>query len=139
LYRVCVCIEHTQTFSTHILPLFPPPPHLGGLAGGAVLLPLALLLLLLQLLDALLQDVGPEVALKVWQLFGAGEPVLRGLFEDVLQDRGKTGITNSVGLGDGETVPWHYWGTGPPCVAAIRPEIGGHYIPFKSAGFLNQF
>lgn len=59
--------------------------HVCALIGGTVLLPLPLLLLLLQLLDALLQHVGPEVALKVRQLLGAGQPVLCGLLEDVLR------------------------------------------------------
>lgn len=63
------------------------PTHVCALVAGAVLLSLPLLLLLLQLLDALFQDVGPEVALKVRQLLGAGQPVLRSLLEDVLKER----------------------------------------------------
>lgn len=61
--------------------------HVCALVAGAVLLSLPLLLFLLQLLDAFFQDVGPEVALKVRQLLGAGQPVLRGLLEDVLKDK----------------------------------------------------
>ncbi|TNN55640.1 hypothetical protein EYF80_034156 [Liparis tanakae] len=41
----------------------------------------------LALLDALLEDVGPEVALKVRQLLGTGETVLCSLLEDVLRDK----------------------------------------------------
>lgn len=61
--------------------------HICALVGGAVLLPLPLLFLLLQLLDTLLQHVGPEVALKVRQLLGTGQPVLCCLLEDVLRDK----------------------------------------------------
>ncbi len=61
--------------------------HICALIGGAVLLPLSLLLLLLQLLDTLFQYVGPEVALKVWQLLGTGQSVLCRLLEDVLRDK----------------------------------------------------
>lgn len=63
--------------------------HICALVGGTVLLPLPLLLLLLQLLDTLLQYVGPEVTLKVWQLLGTGQPVFCCLLEDVLRERGK--------------------------------------------------
>lgn len=61
--------------------------YIGTLIAGTVLLPLPLLLLLLQLLDTLLQDVGPEVALEVRQLLGAGQAVLRCLFEDILRKK----------------------------------------------------
>lgn len=57
---------------------------IGALIGGAVLLPLSLLFLLLKLLDTLLQDIGPEVTLKIWQLLGTGQPVLCCLLENVL-------------------------------------------------------
>lgn len=63
--------------------------HVCALIAGAVLLSLPLLLFLLQLFNALLQDVGPEVALKVRQLLGAGQSVLRGLLEDVLKETKK--------------------------------------------------
>lgn len=69
--------ESNDSYSTHIC----------ALIGGTVLLPLPLLLLLLQLLDALLQHVGPKVALKVWQLLGTSQTVLCCLFEDVLKDK----------------------------------------------------
>lgn len=59
--------------------------HICALIRGAVLLPLPLLLLLFQFLDALLQDVRPEVALKVWQLLGTGQPVFCCLLENVLK------------------------------------------------------
>jgi len=58
--------------------------HINALVGRAVLLPLPLLLLLLQLFDALLQHIGPEVSLKVRQLVGAGQTILCRLLEDVL-------------------------------------------------------
>ena len=63
--------------------------HLRSFRGSRVLLLLPLLLLLLQLLDALLQHVGPEVAFEVRQLVSAGQTVLRRLFEDVLRGREK--------------------------------------------------
>lgn len=50
------------------------------------LLLLSFLLLLLQLLNALLQHVRPEVPLKVGQLLGAGEPVFSCLFQNVLEN-----------------------------------------------------
>lgn len=61
--------------------------HLRSFTGSCVLLLLPLLLFLLQLLDALLQHIGPEVAFKVWQLISAGQAVLCRLFEDVLKGR----------------------------------------------------
>lgn len=59
--------------------------HISAFAGGTVLLPLPLLFLLLQLLYALLQYIWPKVALKIWQLLGAGQPVLSRLLKDVLR------------------------------------------------------
>lgn len=59
--------------------------HICALAGGAVLLPLPLLLLLFQLLDALLEHVGPEVPFEVRQLLGTRQPVFCRLLENVLQ------------------------------------------------------
>lgn len=61
------------------------PSYLRGLAGRHVLFLLPLLLLLLQLLNAFLQHVGPEVAFEVGHLVGTGNTVLRGLLEDVLE------------------------------------------------------
>lgn len=58
--------------------------HICALIGRAVLLPLPLLFLLLQLLDALLEHVGPEVAFEIWQLLGARQPVFCCLLEDIL-------------------------------------------------------
>lgn len=72
---------------------FYPTTHICALVGGTVLLSLPLLFLLLQLLDALLQYVGPEVTLKVWQLLGTGEPVLCCLLEDVLRDKRKKEVS----------------------------------------------
>lgn len=63
--------------------------HLRSFSGSRVLLLLPLLLFLLQLLDALFQHVGPEVAFKVRQLISAGQAVLCCLFEDVLRERQK--------------------------------------------------
>lgn len=45
--------------------------YINALIGSAVLLPFPLLLLLFQLFDALLQNIRPEVTLKVRQLLGA--------------------------------------------------------------------
>lgn len=62
--------------------------YLRGLQRGALLL-LSFLLLLLQLLNALLQHVRPEVPLKVGQLLAsAGEPCLQLLVS-------KPGMTES--------------------------------------------
>lgn len=58
--------------------------HINALVGCAVLLPFSLLLLLLQLLDALLQHIRPKVTLKVRQLLSTGQTVLSCLLEDVL-------------------------------------------------------
>lgn len=71
-------------------------PHLRGLAGRGALLLLPLLFLLLQLLNALLQYVGPEVTLKVGQLLGTGEPVFSCLFEDILESKGSTAEKRDV-------------------------------------------
>lgn len=60
--------------------------YLCGLTGRGALLLLPLLLLLLQLLNALLQHVRPEVPLKVGQLLGAGKPVFSCLFQNVLEN-----------------------------------------------------
>lgn len=61
---------------------------LGLLLGGRCLrlltLPL-LLLLLVQLLDALLQHVGPEVTLKVWDHGSTGHIAFYGIFKDILK------------------------------------------------------
>lgn len=83
--------------------------HICALIRGTVLLPLPLLLLLLQLLDALLQYVGPEVALKVWQLLGAGQPVLCCLLEDVLNDKQGECLSASNG-GHAHACPPSYHG-----------------------------
>lgn len=56
--------------------------------GGIVFLSLPLLFLLLQLLDALLKYIGPEVTFKVWKLLGTSQTVLCCLLEDVLSDKG---------------------------------------------------
>lgn len=45
---------------------------------------LPFLLLLLQLFNAFLQHIGPEITFKVRQLLGTCQPVLSRLFEDVL-------------------------------------------------------
>lgn len=58
--------------------------HLCRLTRGRVLLLLPLLLLLLELLDALLQYIRPKVTLKVRQLIGTGQPVFCCLLENVL-------------------------------------------------------
>lgn len=58
--------------------------YINALIGCAVLLSFALLLLLLELLDALLQHIGPKVTLKVRQLLGTGQTVFSRLLEDVL-------------------------------------------------------
>lgn len=61
---------------------------LGLLLGGRCLrlLTLSLLLLLLvQLLDALLQHVGPEVTLKVWDHGSTGHIAFYGIFKDILK------------------------------------------------------
>lgn len=63
--------------------------HIGAFVGSVVLLSLPLLLLLLQLLNALLKHVGPEVALKVRQLLGARQSIFCCLLEDVLCERGR--------------------------------------------------
>lgn len=63
----------------------PQRPYIDALVGSTVLLPFPLLLLLFQLFDALLQHIGPEIALKVRQLFGTGQAILRRLLEDILK------------------------------------------------------
>ena len=59
--------------------------HLRCVGAGYVLLLLPLFRLLFQLLDALLQHVGPEVPLKVGHLVGPRQTVLCRLLEDVLE------------------------------------------------------
>lgn len=59
-------------------------PYINTLIGSAVLLPFPLLFLLLQLFDALLQNIRPKVTLKVRQLLGTGQTVLCRLLEDIL-------------------------------------------------------
>ncbi len=71
-------------------------PHLRSFRCSCVLLLLPLLLLLLQLLDALLQHVGPEVAFKVRQLISAGQTILCRLLEDVLRGRQKPRVIQAV-------------------------------------------
>ena len=61
--------------------------YICALVGGTVLLPLPLFFLLLQLLDTLLQYIGPEVALEVRQLLGTCQSVLCRLLEDVLKEK----------------------------------------------------
>ena len=73
-----------------------PCPHLWSFGGSCILFFLPLLLLLLQLLDALLQHVRPEVAFEVRQLISAGQTVLRRLLEDVLGGRPKTKMNQAI-------------------------------------------
>lgn len=58
--------------------------YIDTLTACAVLLSFPFFLLLLQLLDALLQYIRPEVTLKVRQLLGTCQTVFRGLLEDIL-------------------------------------------------------
>lgn len=60
--------------------------HLRCFAYCCVLLFLSLLFLLFQLLDALLQHIGPKVPLKIWKLVCTRQTVLCGLLEDVLSN-----------------------------------------------------
>lgn len=58
--------------------------HIHAFIGGAVLLSFPLFLFLLQLFDALLQDIGPEITLKIRQLLCTCQAIFSCLFKDVL-------------------------------------------------------
>lgn len=84
------CLQFTEAAMVSFVSqkLMPPVKftHLRCLTSCRTFLLLPLLLLLLQLLNAFFQHIGPEITFKVRQLLGTRQSVLSCLFEDVLVD-----------------------------------------------------
>lgn len=68
--------------------------YINTLVACAVFLPFPLLLLLLQLFDALLQHIWPKVTLKVRQLLGTCQTIFCRLLEDILLEH----IENEISI-----------------------------------------
>lgn len=83
--------------------------YLRGLTGCGALFLLPLFFFLFQLLNALLQHIGPKVTLKIGQFLGTGEPVFSCLFENVLEREQSTSVRRgSLSDTPGEGVAWSH-------------------------------
>lgn len=75
-----ILLPHNYIYFIPQTPFLPPPYIAGSSLRG-----LSLSGFLVQLLDGVLDNVGPEISLKVRDLSHARDPILRAVLEDVLQ------------------------------------------------------